>query len=190
MCGTYKPRAAARACDVIMAFHGREGPKSHHAMPWASDVDRKAAKMGSMLNFFKAPPKPGRPPSTGLPAKKRGRPPSTPPAPQPAGLPSSGAAMDKPQPYTAGTSESSSLGKKAAAAVLGVKLQRKSYSNKDPDALQQLSSAVENWDNKTGAVFDQLEPSPGSQQRISRTLQHLPPGGVCVSKYYIGKYYI
>ena len=41
--------------------------------------------------------------------------------------------------------------------MLGVKLQRTSYSRKDPESLQRLRKAVEDWDNKSGPLFNHLE---------------------------------
>ena len=142
-----------------MAFHGKQGPKPHHAKPWDNDEARKAAKMGSVRDFFKPPPKPGRPAATGLPAKKRGRPPATPEVtllPTSLGADSSGTPPQQETP-TMPSQGSSQTGKRGAASMLGVKLQRTSYSRKDPYSLQRLRKAVEDWDNKSGPLFNHLE---------------------------------
>ena len=39
--------------------------------------------------------------------------------------------------------------------MLGVKLQR--TSRKDPNSMQRLRKAVEDWDNKSGPLFNHLE---------------------------------
>ena len=80
--------------------------------------------------------------------------------------------------------------------MLGVKLQRTSYSRKDPDSLERLRKAVEDWDNKSGPLFNHLESGMAlpmkdyaasvgiPYQTFHREMQHSPHGSATViSKY-------
>ena len=88
---------------------------------------------------------------------------------------------------------SSQTGKRGAASMLGVKLQRTSYSRKDPDSLQRLRKAVEDWDDKSGPLFNASGEWHGvANERLCRerrhsvsTLQHSPHGSATVISEYL-----
>jgi hypothetical protein len=148
------PDSSPRSCLVGDGFPARqrgEGVAPRQA-PWINDDARKSMKMASIQDFFKPPPKPGHPSTSALPAKKRGRPPSTPAVTtgNDADLPGSSATPTSdavPPPNSASSTFDSSpaLGKRAAASLLGVKLQRTSWGN-NPEKLERLRKAVADWD--------------------------------------------
>jgi hypothetical protein len=132
--------------------------RSHHAKPLADDAARVKASNTSIKDFFSPPPKPGRPP--GLPPKKRGRPAApTPEAASTAATPSSGATTATPAtaasaaaPLPRAVEPQSGSGKRAAAALVGVKLKRVNYGK--GEGLKLLTKAISDWDNKTGIYLE------------------------------------
>ena len=112
--------------------------RSHHAAPKPPAPDSKTSFITS---FFKSPPPPpqvGRPP--GLPPKKRG---PKPQAPAPSSPP-----LELPATSLPATSSQKSLGKRAAAALVGTKLKRINWGHGEP--LERMTKVVADWDAKTG----------------------------------------
>ena len=121
---------------------------SHKALPWASDEVRKAQGFGAITTFFMPPPpkpKAGRPPAPELPPKKRGRPPQ-----------SEGDETEQPAtPLTATLAAPSTapvFGKKAAAQLVGVKLERINWGVGED--LERMTKAVDDWDAKSGPFLE------------------------------------
>ena len=119
----------------------KQAPKrSHHAKPPAA-----AGTSKQITSFFSKPPAPpqaGRPPG---PPKKRGRKPAEPAEEQPAAAQTPAAPSPAPAPPSA---TSTAFGKRAAAALLGTKLERTNWGQ--GEALQRLSTAIKDWDAKSG----------------------------------------
>lgn len=118
--------------------------RSHHAPPKPPKPD---ASTQLMTSFFQKPPPPpqvGRP--AGLPPKKRGRPAAASSSSDAAALetlPRPAPDVDKdPVPSTAASVRP--LGKRAAADMVGAKLQRTNWSH--GEELERLTKAVEDRD--------------------------------------------
>ena len=119
--------------------------RSHHAKPRLIERDEKSK---SITDFFKPPPPPpqvGRP--AGLPVKKRG---PRPPAASVDVCPEAPTPLCDPPAST--TPSGAANGKRAAAALLGVTLQRINWGK--GERLQLLTAAVRDWDAKTGTILE------------------------------------
>ena len=116
-----------------------EPKRSHHAKSKPHMNDGTSMRID---NFFLKPPPPpqvGRPPIL-VPPKKRGRQAAT---PSPA---------EAVEPPTLPEASEPKLGMRAAADMVGVKLKRINWGK--GAALERLTKAVHDWDNKTGAHLE------------------------------------
>ena len=123
---------------------------SHKATPWASDEVRTAKGFGAITTFFKPPPpkpKAGRPPAPELPPKKRGRP------PQSEGGETEQQATPAEPATPAALSTAPVFGKKAAAELIGVKLERINWGV--GEGLERMTKAVNDWDAKSGPFLEE-----------------------------------
>ena len=133
-------------------FQEAKPKRSHHAKPKPPVRDEKCR---SIYDFYRklSSPRVGHP--AGLPPKKRGRPPAD-NRTEAAGK-RQRSASSPPPPATsdpaAASSSTSVLGKRAAAAVLGVPLKRTNWGTGEPR--ERLTKAVEDWDAKTGDPLTQ-----------------------------------
>ena len=130
----------------------------HRPKPWSEET-RKANKFGSITDFFKPPPKKGRP--ARAQSKKRGR--------APAELAEQGATADVTVSKKRGRIPAE-LAQQGATAESGAapkaKRQRVNYSTGEP--FERLKKAVSDWDNKAG---DYLVETPMSMQRFAQIVR-------------------
>ena len=118
----------------------KEPKRSHHAKPPA--VDPTSKKISDFFLKPPPPPKVGRPLG---PAKKRGRPPESLESPEPTPAPQPGREVE------AVATGAPSLGKRAAATLIGTNLKRTNWGK--GEALQRMTEAVTDWDGKTGTFL-------------------------------------
>ena len=136
------PRRLPTKVQQHMAFMANAVPKrSHHARKHETEERSK-----SITDFFSPPPKAGRPRAS-VPPKKRGPPPAV-----------REALAATPDPVTPAVHPFLPTGKRAAAALLDVKLTRVNWGR--GEGLQRMTQAINDWDNKTGCFLEAEKTMP------------------------------
>ena len=136
---------AMKSTTGIFAAPAPAPERSHRAKPPSGEKQRELARCSTITSFFTPPPKPGRP--AGLPIKKRGRP--------AAAVTSMPKIPEKSVPLHAQPlpgAPPKSLGKRAAATMVGATLKRTNWGK--GDALERMSKAVSDWEAKAGPILD------------------------------------